>query len=122
LHAKARLLTLSALDRRTKAWVQVKRHLDRLRAQCGGTFTAEQEIAAKRLAIAAALVEDRQTRALAGEQIGLFGLSWAEGQRRRAERDLQRLIKHKPRRVRLPRWMAKLPELEVSDDEEEAAT
>jgi hypothetical protein len=122
LHAKVALLTLSALDRRTRAAKRVKQHLDRLRKQCGGTFTAEQQAAAERLAIANALVEDRQTRALAGERIGLFGLTWAEAQRRRAERDLQRLIKVRPRRTRLPSWMARLPELEISDNEEAEQT
>jgi hypothetical protein len=118
---KTRLVTLQSLDGRCKASRRVKAHLDRLRRAAGGRLSPDQQVVAERAAILAALIEDAQVRMLAGEKIGFNGLAWLEAGRRRAERDLAKLIKARPRKYRWPKWAGKQfrPGYEDDLDDEE---
>jgi hypothetical protein len=114
---KVRLLTLASLDGRTKARRTIKQRINAYRVRCGGRFTVEQAVAAERAAILAALLEHQQVRMLRGEDIGLQGLSWFTVSLRHAERDLEKLIEHKPKRTRGPRWAGPRPETLYDDNE-----
>jgi hypothetical protein len=92
-----------------------------MRKAAGGKLSDEQLALAKRVAVFAALAEDCATRLLAGERL-YSAAAWLSAERRRAEAALARSIKARPKRVRLPHWMARLPELEVDGEEEAEQT
>src|SRR5262245_45073591 len=66
LTAKARLLTLSHLDRRTAAYRRTAELISSLEADLGGDPSTAQRALIQRAAVVAALLEDIETRFLAG--------------------------------------------------------
>jgi hypothetical protein len=68
---KARLLTLDALDARTAAYAAAKRLVSAISADLGNDLTAGERQLVQRVALVGAIVDDFETKWVAGQQIEL---------------------------------------------------
>lgn len=69
IRLKTRLLTLGDLDRRTNAFKQASNLINQLSADLGNDLTAAQTQLITRAALTATMIEDLETRYLAGHPI-----------------------------------------------------